>query len=159
MTGRFQPAMLAGMARLARVVAPGLPHHVTQRGNRRQQTFFGDEDYRAYKDLLAEHCREAEVAIWAYCWMPNHVHLILVPQSAEGLRQGLGEAHRRYTRRVNLREGWRGYLWQGRIASFPLDETHLLAAGRYVELNPLRAGLVKRGTRGTGSGLESCIGR
>ena len=132
------------MARLARVVAPGVPHHVTQRGNRRQQVFFGDDDYRTYKALLAEGCRAAGVAVWAYCLMPNHVHLILVPAEADGLRAALGEAHRRYTRHVNFREGWRGYLWQGRFASVPMDEPYLLAAARYVELNPVRAKLVRR---------------
>jgi putative transposase len=131
------------MARLARIVAPGLPHHVTQRGNRRQQTFFCDEDYDAYVQLMAQFCRAEKVEIWAYCLMPNHVHLIAVPQSAEGLRRAIGEAHRRYTRMVNFREGWRGHLWQGRFASFVLDETYLLTAARYVELNPVRAGFVK----------------
>lgn len=129
------------MARLARVVAARVPHHVTQRGNRRQQVFFNDGDYAAYLALLADGCRAAGVAVWAYCLMPNHVHLILVPSDSGGLRAALGEAHRRYTRRVNLREGWRGYLWQGRFASAPMDETHLLAAARYVELNPVRARL------------------
>jgi putative transposase len=137
-------AILCAMARLARVVAPGLPHHVTQRGNRRQEVFFGDDDYEAYKALLAEHCAAAGVAVWAYCLMPNHVHLILVPSDEDGLRRALGEAHRRYTRRINFREGWRGYLWQGRFASFVMDERHLLAAARYVELNPVRAGLCAR---------------
>jgi len=132
------------MARIARVVAAGLPHHVTQRGNRRQPVFFGDDDYKAYRALLAEGCRAAGVAIWAYCLMPNHVHLILVPSDADGLRAALGEVHRRYTRQVNLREGWRGYLWQGRFASFPMDESYLLACARYVELNPVRAKLVRR---------------
>ena len=133
------------MARLARVVAAGLPHHVTQRGNRRQPVFFGDDDYRFYCKLLAEGCRAAGTAVWAYCLMPNHVHLILVPSDPDGLRAALGEAHRRYTRHVNLREGWRGYLWQGRFASFPMDEAYLLACARYIELNPVRAGLVRRG--------------
>ena len=130
------------MARIARVVVPGLPHHVTQRGNRRQRTFFCKADYAAYRTLLATWCREHEVAVWAYCLMPNHVHLILVPSSADGLRRALGEAHRRYTRGVNARLGWVGHLWQGRFASFPLDGEHPLAAVRYVELNPVRAGLV-----------------
>jgi putative transposase len=129
------------MARLARVVAAGVPHHVTQRGNRRQTVFFGDDDYRAYKALLAEGCARAGVAVWGYCLMPNHVHLILVPGDEAGLREALGEAHRRYSRRVNFREGWRGYLWQGRFASAPMDEAHLLACARYVELNPVRARL------------------
>jgi len=73
--------------------------------------------------------------------MPNHVHLIAVPQSEDGPARAIGEAHRRYTRRVNFREKWRGYLWQGRFASFVMDEPYLLAAARYVELNPVRAGL------------------
>jgi len=129
------------MARLARVVVPGMPHHVTQRGNRRQQTFFCDDDYQAYLDLMAQWCGEHKVQVWAYCLMPNHVHLIVVPKSEDGLRQAIGEAHRRYTRRVNFREQWRGHLWQGRFASFVLDEPHLLACARYVELNPVRARL------------------
>ena len=72
------------MARIARVVVPGCPHHVTQRGNRRQKTFFEDDDYLRYKELLAEGCKAAGVEVWAYCLMPNHVHLILVPQDADG---------------------------------------------------------------------------
>jgi putative transposase len=119
-----------------------MPHHITQRGNRRQQTFFHDEDYAAYVELMAEWCGERGVEVWAYCLMPNHVHLIVVPQSEDGLRRAIGEAHRRYTRRINFREKWRGYLWQGRFASFVMDESYLLAAARYVELNPVRAGLV-----------------
>jgi putative transposase len=129
------------MARIARVVAPGLPHHITQRGNRRQATFFCAEDYQVYIDLVREWCGYWRVEVWAYCLMPNHVHLIAVPPSEEGLRRAIGEAHRRYTRRVNFREGWRGHLWQGRFASFPLDEGYLLAAARYIEQNPVRAGL------------------
>jgi len=123
-------------------VIPGLPHHITQRGNRRQQTFFNDEDYAACLELMAEWCREQGVQIWSYCLMPNHIHLIAVPSKEDGLRCAIGEAHRRYTRRINFREKWRGYLWQGRFASFVMDEPYLLAAARYVELNPLRAGLV-----------------
>ena len=80
--------------------------------------------------------RAEQVAIWAYYFIPNHVHLIVVPQSAESLRRAIGEAHRRYTRRINFREGWRGHLWQGRFASFVMDEDHLLTAARYVKLNP-----------------------
>ena len=83
------------MARLARVVAPGVPHHVTQRGNRRQQVFFSDDDYEVYTALLAEGCRAAGVEVWAYCLMPNHVHLILQPRDDDGLRAALGEAHRK----------------------------------------------------------------
>ena len=124
--------------------AAGVPHHVTQRGNRGQQTFFGDDDYMAYRTLLAEGCQAAGVAVWAYCLKPNHVHLILVPSDEDGLRAALADAHRRYSRRVNQRQGWRGYLWQGRFASVAMDEGHLLAAARYVELNPVRARLAAR---------------
>jgi putative transposase len=109
------------MARLARVVAPGIPHNVTQRGNRRQQTFFNDEDYQAYLELMSEWYAWYKVEIWAYCLVPNHVHLIAVPATKEGWKLAIGEAHRRYTRRINFREGWRGHLWQGRNSSFILE--------------------------------------
>ena len=132
------------MGRIARVMVPGMPHHVTQRGNRRMETFFHESDYRAYLELVGRWCREEGVAIWAYCLMPNHVHLIAVPDFPAALARALGEAHRRYTRLVNFRQEWRGYLWQGRFSSVVMDEPHLLAAARYVELNPVRAGLVRR---------------
>lgn len=130
------------MARIARVIAAGIPHHVTQRGNRRLRTFFKDEDYQAYIALMSEWCQKCSVEIWAYCLMPNHVHLIAAPESEDGLRRGIGEAHRRYSRMINFRENWRGHLWQGRFASFPMDENYLLAAALYVEMNPVRASLV-----------------
>jgi putative transposase len=129
---------------MARVVVPGYPHHLTQRGNRRQRTFFRKDDYQAYRELMAEWCGQCGVEVWAYCLMPNHVHLIAVPESEDGLRRAVGEAHRRYTRRVNFREGWRGHLWQGRFASFVMDEYYLLACARYIERNPVRAGLCRR---------------
>lgn len=132
------------MARIARVIATGLPHHVTQRGNRCQQTFFCDEDYQEYIALMAEWCGKCGVQIWAYCLMPNHVHLIAVPFAEDSLARAIGEAHRRYTRRINFRENWRGHLWQERFASFPLDETYLLASARYVEMNPVAAHLAVR---------------
>jgi len=130
------------MARIARVVAEHYPHHITQRGNRRQDTFFCDDDYRYYIRLMAEWCDKCGVKVWAYCLMPNHVHLVAVPESEDGLRRAIGEAHRRYTRHINFREQWRGHLWQGRFASFLMDEQYLFTATRYIELNPVRAGLV-----------------
>jgi len=132
------------MARLARIVVPGLPHHVTQRGNQRQKVFFEEGDYALYRDLLAERCRKAGVAVWAYCLMPNHVHLILVPATADGLALALGETHRRYTGFVNARLRVTGHLFQGRFGSVAMDEAHLMAAARYVALNPVRARLVRR---------------
>ena len=106
------------------------------------QTFFCDDDYREYLSLLVQWCGKFSNRIWAYCLMPNHVHLIVVPQTHEGLCRGIGETHRRYTRRVNFREGWRGHLWQGRFASFVMDDPYLLAAARYIERNPVKARLV-----------------
>ena len=132
------------MARIARVVVPGIPHHVTQRGNRRQPVFFNSADYQAYLKLVAGWCARELVEVWAYCLMPNHVHLVAVPETEQGLARSIGEAHRRYTVRVNQRENWRGYLFQGRFASYPMDESYLLAAVRYTELNPVRAGLVEK---------------
>jgi len=129
---------------MARVVAAEVPHHVVQRGNRRQPVFFSSADYRAYLRYMAAWCGQERVDIWAYCLMPNHVHLVAVPGGERSLARAIGEAHRRYTIRVNQRENWRGYLWQGRFSSFPLDEQYLLTAVRYVELNPVRAGLAER---------------
>ena len=131
------------MARIARAVGPNIPHHVTQRGNRRQQTFFSDEDYQTYLSLMSHWCHQHGVEIWAYCLMPNHVHLVAVPKDKQGLNLAIAEAHKRYSRRINFREGWRGHLWQGRFASFMMDESYLLACVKYVLLNPVRAKLVK----------------
>ena len=89
-------------------------------------------------------CKKYHIEIWAYCLMPNHIHLIAVPQTKEGLQLGISEAHRRYTRMINFRNGWRGHLWQGRFASYPMDESYLLAVARYIECNPSRAKLVKK---------------
>ncbi len=132
------------MARIARVVVEGMPHHVVQRGNRRQKVFFKEEDKFSYLRILKEQSERFGVKYWSYCLMDNHVHLIAVPEKRESLWQAIGETHRRYTRMINFREGWRGYLWQGRFSSFVLQEGHLYAAVRYVERNPVRAKLVKR---------------
>ena len=132
------------MARLARVVIPGLPHHVTQRGNGRARTFFSDADYALYRDLLAEHCRAADVEVWAWCLMPNHVHLILAPSDADGLRRALAAVHRRYAGVIHARRKRTGHFWQGRFGAAAMDEEHLAAALRYLSLNPVRARLVER---------------
>jgi putative transposase len=125
-------------------VIVGVPHHVVQRGSRRQRTFFSDDDYDYYTRVLREQCRRHNVTIWAYCLMPNHVHLIAVPQKPESLALCLGETHRRYAVRINEREGWTGHLWQQRFSSYPMDDHHLVAAVRYIERNPVAAGLVGR---------------
>lgn len=130
------------MPRLSRIVVPGVAHHVTQRGNRRLPIFFNDDDRRRYLALLRAAGEASGTACLAWCLMDNHVHLILVPSDADGLRAMLGEAHRRYTRHVNFREGWRGHLFQGRFASYPMDDAHLMTVVRYVERNPVAAGMV-----------------
>ena len=145
------------MARLARIVLPGVAHHVTQRGNRRLPVFFSDEDRRAYLELLAAAAKDCGTRCLAWCLMDNHVHLILVPETRDGLRAMLGEAHRRYTRMVNFREGWCGHLFQARFASYPMDDAHLMAAVRYVELNPVAAGMVERAENWAWSSARSHI--
>jgi putative transposase len=132
------------MTRIGRIVIPGFPHHVIQRGNRRQQVFFEPSDYALYRDLLAERCRKASVEVWAYCLMPNHVHLVLTPHTPDGLARAIGETHRQYSGFVNARSRWTGHLFQGRFSSVTLDEAHLIAAARCVALNPVRARLVAR---------------
>ncbi|MDQ6988774.1 MAG: transposase [Mariprofundaceae bacterium] len=129
---------------MARAVIPHIPHHITQRGVRRNDVFFNDDDYKLYISLLAKSCDKHGTEVWAYCLMTNHVHLVLVPSTEDGLRATLGETHRQYTCHINEREQCRGHLWQERFASFAMDETYLQAAVRYVELNPVHAKMVKR---------------
>jgi putative transposase len=129
------------MARQARIVLPDTPHHITQRGNRGENVFFEKSDYEAYIDLLAEECADKGVSIWAWCLMPNQIHLIAVPAKEKALARAVGEAHRRYTRRINERLGQRGHLFQDRFFSYPMDEGHLLAAARYIETLPAFAGI------------------
>jgi putative transposase len=136
--------MEAQLARLARLVIPGIPYHVTQRGNRRLQTFFEDADYALYRDLLADAAERAGAEVWCYCLMPNHVHLIVVPADEDGLRRTFADAHRRYTGYINARQRWTGHLWQGRFGAVAMDEAHLAHAMRYVSLNPVRALLAER---------------
>jgi putative transposase len=132
---------MSEMPRMARLVVPSCPHHVTQRGNRRQAVFFQDGDWPAYLALIRKACAESDTRVLAYCLMPNHVHFVMVPSHEDGLRASMADAHRRYTRYVNEREGWRGHLWQERFHSVVMDESHLCAAIPYVEKNPVRAGL------------------
>jgi putative transposase len=132
------------MARPIRLVLPGTPHHVTARGARREPTFFSDDDYALYVALLRHGCARAGTRVWAWCLMPNHVHLLLVPERPGGLAAAIGRVHRRYALEMNQRRGWTGAFWQGRFGSVPLDEAHLHVCFRYVELNPVRARLADR---------------
>lgn len=126
------------MARMARVVVPGYPHHVTQRGVRSLDVFFSDEDRLEYLRLMREQCDRFGLHVVSYCLMDNHVHFVVVPEKEESLARAIGEAHRLYTRMVNFRDGVRGFLFQGRFFSCPLDAAYLLACIRYVERNPVR---------------------
>jgi putative transposase len=130
--------------RLARIVVPGIPHHVTQRGNGRQRVFYADGDGKLYLDLLRKACAKAGVSCWAYVLMPNHVHMILVPREADSLRAALARAHRSYAGILNARLGQPGHFWQGRFGAVAMDEEHLAAAFCYVLRNPVRAGLCAR---------------
>ena len=131
------------MARIARVVVSEFPHHIIQRGNRRQKVFFNEDDYSEYLRLLNSYSQRFKVDTLAYCLMPNHIHFIAVPHKDGSLAQAIGETHRNYTRFINFRERWRGYLWQGRFSSYVLDERYLLAATRYILLNPVKAKIAR----------------
>ena len=132
------------MPRLARTVLAHVPHHITQRGNRRENVFFTDDDRRTYLTWLKAYGAEHRVDILAYCLMTNHIHLIAVPATDESLARVLRPLHMRYAQRINRRRGWKGHLWQGRFFSSPLDTNYLWAAIRYVERNPVRAKLVRK---------------
>lgn len=122
------------------------------------QTFFSAADYVRYRELVADGCRAADVQVLAYCLMPNHVHLILVPGEADGLNRALASPQQKYTWAINRRQGWQGHLWQRRFSSCPMDEPHTLAAIRYVELNPVRAGLVSTPEQWPWSSTRARIG-
>lgn len=132
------------MPRTSRTVFPGLPHHITQRGNRKEDVFFDDADRSFYLQWLQEYSEKHHVDVLAYCLMTNHIHLVLVPETEEGLQQVLKPLHMRYAQHVNRRQGWNGHLWQGRFFSSPLDDAYLWTVIRYVELNPVQAGLINR---------------
>ena len=131
------------MARIARVVLLGHPHHITQRGVRSMEVFRSRLDYAEYVRLLGDQSARAGLRVFSWCLMPNHVHLVVVPERESSLARGIGEAHRLFTRAVNFREQVRGHLFQERFFSCPLDEGHFVAAMRYVERNPVRAGLAE----------------
>ena len=132
------------MARLARVIAVGFPHHVTQRGNARQFILASDDERRVYLDLFRHYCLLHQLSVLGYCLMSNHVHLIVIPQENDALAMALKQTHGRYAAFWNVRHKSSGHVWQGRFYSCPLDDPHLWAGLRYTELNPVRAGLVTR---------------
>ena len=130
------------MARLARVIAVGVPHHITQRGNAKRFILEDEADRKVYLDLLKQSTEQHGIAIIGYCVMSNHVHLVAVPRKADGMARALKEAHGRFASYWNALHRSTGHVWQGRYYSCPLDEPHLWEALRYTELNPVRASLV-----------------
>lgn len=129
------------MPRLARVVIKDMPHHITQRGNGRQQVFFGPADYSLYLGILRSNARKSKLRILGYCLMPNHVHIIAVPPNAESLAGALGRTHASYARYFNMQRDSSGHVWQARFFSCPMDDAHFWRALTYVERNPVRGGL------------------
>jgi putative transposase len=132
------------MARLPRVVIVDVPHHVTQRGNARQIILATDAHRLTYLELLRDHSRLYALSLLGYCLMSNHVHLIAIPHTPQALSQSLKQAHGRYAAYWNAQQSSSGHVWQGRFYSCPLDQSHLWAALRYVELNPVRAGMAAK---------------
>ena len=132
------------MPRSARLVLPGQIHHVTQRGVRSQEIFWTDDDRLLYLDLLKYESKRQRVKILAYCLMTNHVHFLMVPEEALGLARVIGVTHQKYSAAINRQQGQRGFLFQGRFYSCPLDENHAAHAARYVLHNPVRAKMVPR---------------
>lgn len=132
------------MARNARCIWPGLAYHVTQRGSNRQTVFFSNSDRQYYLALLRDNLTDCDSRVLAYCLMSNHVHLVLVPGQADSLAVLLRRTHGRYAQYLNVKKQRSGHLWQNRYFSCPLSESHLGRVLRYVEYNPVRAGLATR---------------
>jgi putative transposase len=131
------------MGRFARVVVPECAHHVTQRGNARREVFFSPQDRQVYLGLLRQYSEHYALQILGYCLMTNHVHLVARPGDPDALAKTLREVHGRYARYRNAIERITGHLWQNRYYSCALEEVRLASVMRYVELNPVRAGLVR----------------
>ena len=127
------------MPRHARIVIPGVPHHITQRGNDRQQVFYSDEDYSAYLSMLRKQSDKYGLDILAWCLMPNHIHLIARPHQQDSLAKTIGRTHLHYAQHFNDTHHRTGHLWQNRFFSCPLGRNHFWRAVRYVEQNPTRA--------------------
>ena len=132
------------MPRISRAVAIGFPHHITQRGNYRRNVFENEADYLHYIDWLVLYSDKYLLEIWAYCLMGNHVHFIVLPLNADSIARTFNTLHMRYAQCINRRHKQAGHLWQGRFVSCVLDERHLYAGIRYVEKNPVRAGVVRK---------------
>jgi putative transposase len=133
------------MPRIARIIAPGYPHHITQRGNNRATVFFDDEDRQTYLKLLTGYAHKHSLQIWAYCLMDNHIHLLAVPETETALARGIGLTNQVYTQYLNHKRTQSGRVWQNRFFSCVVEnEQYLWAVARYIERNPLKVGLAER---------------
>jgi putative transposase len=133
------------MARIARVVAVNLPHHITQRGNNRADVFFDDDDRNYYIKTLIKYCNQFQVKVWAYCLMSNHIHLLAIPRYDFSLARSIGRTNLIYTQYINKKYNRSGRLWQNRFFSCLIDkEEFLWSVTKYIETNPVRNGLVKQ---------------
>jgi len=146
------------MPRIARVVAVGYPHHITQRGNYGQTVFFSDEDRKIYCTWINKYSDKYGLSLLANCLMPNHVHFIGIPEKENSLAKTFNAVHMRYAQYYNEKMKTKGHLWQGRFYSCPLDEDHFIAATRYIERNPVRAQLVKKPWQWKWSSASAHIG-
>jgi putative transposase len=131
------------MPRSGRIVLPNVPHHITHKGNNAQRVFITEADRVSYLDILRFQCRKHNLKILGYCLMQNHVHLVVIPEHEISLALAIGRAHGRYSQRFNLMHSCQGHLWQNRFYSCALNDSHLLHALRYVDRNPVRAGIVE----------------
>jgi putative transposase len=130
------------MPRHARIVLPGVPHHITQRGNNKSRVFFSERDRLLYLALLRDNAKRYGLDIRGYCLMTNHVHVVAVPLTEDSLAEAIGRTHQKYSLQFNRRYARIGHLWQGRFHSCPLDQEHYWCALSYAERNPVRAGIV-----------------
>lgn len=146
------------MPRVARIVVPGIPHHVTQRGNNQQSVFFTDDHRRLYLAFLQQYAEQWGMIVHAYCLMTNHVHLVATPKEPYSLARAVGRTNFRYSQALNKMKKWSGHLWQNRFASCALEDVHFHRAMRYVERNPVRAGLVRAPWRYPWSSAAAHVG-
>ena len=146
------------MPRLARIIVEGYPHHITQRGNNKQNTFLEDADYQAYLEFLENYRKKYNLGILSYCPMPNHIHISVLPTTTNSLAKTLRACHMRYSQYFNRKYERIGHLWQSRFYSCPMEEIHLYSTLKYIENNPVRAKLVKKAEDWKWSSARSHLG-
>lgn len=147
------------MPRQARIVIPGVAHHVIQRGNYQQAVFEEEQDHRTYSYWFKQYAAKYQVEVLAYCLMTNHVHFILIPKTEDGLARLFNTAHMRYAQYINMKRKTQGHLWQGRFYSCLMDDAHVYRGIRYVERNPVRAKMVRQAWNYVWSSAKTHVGK